>query len=893
METKRTMTEEERQRMGWASEQEKKTAVTQKVDSFLREDSEQIKEEKRIIGERSRWALHFGLTIKPKEVAEESVDLAYTKVFKDKSLSKSQKTKRAASYNEKERRQNLVNAEMFQYHTIRDRAVHMIAEETTESETKQEFLDKHDATKSKYSEATRDVAVYAYLSQQKSLGDLAKKFYKSAASTETEDSAPELLIREMEKLDLSEFEYSTDSEFATGLSLKMAKIRAFSHVEDYLRQVKLGRLRITGAPVDLTALAAKAEVLKSIKTDYESRMKMMESPYYVMLAKKDLDGLSDDELNDLVTDVKNEELKAYVAAYKKNKANKLFKKGEKIIAKEEKIRKTLEKQNQKVDGETDALNDQLKALAKEKDFKFETGHKRAGIMAVYYYEKYGVDGDADVRMLIDKYTPILQDKKLSSSQKKKISQMVDDLKETATMFEHLKAQSASEVKNVKGGAMPSMALFVDQGYRTLAFQSPAFRKLTERLQAERDERARSRYFNYCDTRLRNVLLKIDGAKTKSGLQLNRNNSKDSITAQEVYNNDIEIIRYKKEKGVELSEEEKALLGGTADINEEAVAQKKQDLAATASAKLRVVSDDYLNTDKPFIDIERDWMVLTEARMREYNTENGVYRKDIGGIDRMEHHEKFKKGGAEMQKAAEEDVDNLVYSFLTDKEFSMPDMQVEEPLLTALKGYMMFMMIGENAIMKKTKEKELARSKADVLSKLVPKDAPDTDPNKVELKALRDQADKLKTEETRISAFSLRFRTSVPISLTYLPNVLKLQAFADARQVIMQDEDGTYKEQLLKTLDEKEAALKAELEENKISAYKTTANGVPIEITENQKDMLKKLSVVFDAFTDLRRRKSEAEDEGEGKEDKEIGDEAQAQLEQAMQIVMDYNKLDEA
>ena len=124
-------------------------------------------------------------------------------------------------------------------------------------------------------------------------------------------------------------------------------------------------------------------------------------------------------------------------------------------------------------------------------------------------------------------------------------------------------------------------------------------------------------------------------------------------------------------------------------------------------------------------------------------------------------------------------------------------------------------------------------------------------------------------------------------------MLKLQAFADARQAIGQDEDGVYKVQLLKTLDEKEAALKAELEENKISAYKTTANGVPIEITENQKDVLKKLSVVFDAFTDLRRRKSEAQDEGEGKEDKEIGDEAQAQLEQAMQIVMDYNKLDEA
>ncbi len=884
MESKRFITEEEKQKALWAQTQEGKSAISEKVNSFLTEDSQRIQSEKKIVDDRAKWAMFFGVSIKPKEVAENAIDKAYSKVFRDKSLGKSQKTKRAASFNEKERRQNLVNSEMSQYHTVRDRAVNMIAEDSIAGESQEEFLESKDVKKSKYSEATRDIAVYAYISRQDSIGDMAKKFYKSASSSETEDSAPEYLLREMEKLDLSEFEYESDSEFATDLSLKMAKLRAFSHAEDYLREIKLGRLQIGGEPLDITGLTAKAQMLEAIKTDYENRMLLMESPYYVLLAKKDMDGLSEEGFNDLVDDVKNEELKTYVDAFKKIKANKLFGKGEKVSEKEKKIKTSLEKEGKKPEGEADHMDGLLKEYAKKKGYKFETGHKRAGILAAYYYEKYGEDSATDVRVFINKHTPLLDDKKLSSSQKKKLSQMVADYNETATMLEYIKRQNLSEAKNEKGGAQPSLAVFKDQNFRILASQSPAFRELAEKLQSERDGRAYSRYVSYTDTVLRNVITAPD----KTGLFKDRNDSKNSITEQEVYNNEIELIRYKKEKGIDLSDDEKQLLGNTTEINEDAVAQKKKELEYKAKEKLRVVSSSFLNTDKPFIDIERDWMAATESTMRTYKEQNdGLYRKDVAGIDRMEHHAKYKKGGSGMVKAAESDVENLVQGILIDKQLTIPDLSVEEPLLTALKGYMMFMMIGENAIMKKAKEKDLVKGKLRILSAIVDDKTAEDDPNMVELTALRKDMARLEKEESRIGAFSLRFRISVPISLSYLPNVLKLQSYMEARQVILQEEDGAYKQQLLKTLDEKVASLKEVVEENKISAYKTTSNGVPIEITDNQKTMISNLSGIFDTFTELRRRKAEGEDA------EDLEDEALEQLENAMEKVMDYNKMEEA
>ncbi len=902
METKRTITEEERQRMGWASEQERKDAVKEKVSAFLGEESGKYLNEKKSVEIKAKWALHFGMTLKPKEVMENSIDMAYSKVFTKKSLGKSQKSKRAASFNEKERRQNQVYSEIYQYHNIRDKAVNLIAEDNALSETKQAFMEKNDVTGSKYAEATRDVAVFAYLSQQKSMGDLAKKFYRSAASSETEDNAPELLVREMEKIDLSEFEYKSDSEFATGLSVKISKLRAFSHVKAYLREIKLGRIVLTGGPIDLTALNAKMEMLEAIKTDYESRMAMMESPYYVLLAQKDLDGLSKDKL-DGMANTDNLELKAYVEAFRTNKANKLFKKSEATAEKEEKIKANLEKQKENADVEADALSDELKELAKEKGLKYETGHKRAGLLTMFFADKYELDGATDVHFYIDKYTHILQDAKLSSSQKKKITGLLTDLNEAATMFDHLQRLEDAVRLNEKGGTEPSMALFRDQGFITLAIQSPAFRKVAERFQAQRDGRALTRYRNHTN----NDFTYVISAADKSGLFKNRNDSKNSITRQEVYSNNIELIRYKKEKGIELSGEEKELLGGMEEINEEAVVQKKKELADEAKAKLRVVSDDFLNTDKPFIDVERDWMVLTEKTIIGYRDENGgLYRKDVAGVERMEHHAKFKKGGSGMKNAADADVENLVYGLLMDKQLSFPEMQVEEPLLTALKGYMMFMMIGENAIMRETKKGDLLKSKVKELSEIVskikkeeekkrkkaglPEDAErEKTPQEIELDDLRKELEQQEKRVVRIQAFSFRYKISVPISLAYLPNVLKLQSYADARQIVMQEEDGAYREQLLKTIDEKEAALKKEVEVNKESAYKTTKNGVPIEVTENQKIMIKNLSTSFDVFTELRRKKAE----GDGTDDESIRADALKEMEKAMQTVMDYNKLDEA
>ena len=104
------------------------------------------------------------------------------------------------------------------------------------------------------------------------------------------------MLLELEKLDLDIFNYSSDEEFVKNYSYRMATLRAFSHtltmrvnVRDDERIAKI-----------YPKLSVKDSVIQSIINDYENRITLIRSPYYALMASKDLDKMPSDELEERI-----------------------------------------------------------------------------------------------------------------------------------------------------------------------------------------------------------------------------------------------------------------------------------------------------------------------------------------------------------------------------------------------------------------------------------------------------------------------------------------------------------------------------------------------------------------------------------------------------------------
>ena len=112
------------------------------------------------------------------------------------------------------------------------------------------------------------------------------------------------ILLELDELDLDVFNYTNDEEFVKNYSYRMAALKAFSHAEAMRVKIKDDE-RLKSAYEALikpiyNKLSIKSSIINAIIEDYEMRIKMIRSPYYALLASKDIDSMSIDDLEDRI-----------------------------------------------------------------------------------------------------------------------------------------------------------------------------------------------------------------------------------------------------------------------------------------------------------------------------------------------------------------------------------------------------------------------------------------------------------------------------------------------------------------------------------------------------------------------------------------------------------------
>lgn len=110
--------------------------------------------------------------------------------------------------------------------------------------------------------------------------------------------------------DISEFDYTDDTDFLHKFRDKYKTLCAFSNID------KILSILDNGLPEErLNKLKARAKALGDIREDYENRMQIMQSPYYALLVSTDVSG---DNFKKLEIEMGNNPVfKAYADAVKK------------------------------------------------------------------------------------------------------------------------------------------------------------------------------------------------------------------------------------------------------------------------------------------------------------------------------------------------------------------------------------------------------------------------------------------------------------------------------------------------------------------------------------------------------------------------------------------------
>ncbi len=148
-----------------------------------------------------------------------------------------------------------------------------------------------------------DIAVYRYGFEQQE-GDVSKEREKLIKG-ETKDTEITRLIQEVKDIDLGQFTYKTDEQFTANFAKNYAYLRMLSHAIEYRDDPKY-----MGMDLEDSKLEAKMELIKEILEDYQSRSALIQSPYYTLMAGKDLDKLSDNDIQQRIQNCK-ERVKQY------------------------------------------------------------------------------------------------------------------------------------------------------------------------------------------------------------------------------------------------------------------------------------------------------------------------------------------------------------------------------------------------------------------------------------------------------------------------------------------------------------------------------------------------------------------------------------------------------
>ncbi len=319
---------------------------------------------------------------------------SYGKLNKNKTLSKSQKSKRAKSFDKKQKNMQNLESELFKTEISKENALTNLV--TDARKKSKRSMSRTDAENSDFADLVTDFVSYASLSGKEELKTKAKdNAYNAMAGNEV--GAITLYLRdEIAETDISEFAYKTDEEFTNNLSLKITKLRALTKVEPIFNKLISEGWKANLGEGKALKIRANLKMLKIIREDYENRIRLMKNPNYVLLTENDLESKSIKSLRQINGEKGNEKLAEFCDAYANLKENKLFGKG----MDPEKFKKKIQSETEKEEHtETmtfyKEISKAVKEYAKKNGYKLDNEDDLTGALYAYYGEKYGSIRGAD------------------------------------------------------------------------------------------------------------------------------------------------------------------------------------------------------------------------------------------------------------------------------------------------------------------------------------------------------------------------------------------------------------------------------------------------------------------------------------------------------------------
>ena len=291
-----------------------------------------------------------------------------TTTFKMTSLSSSQKTKRGKKFKEKaEQQANMINL-MNQCNWKRDEAVNSLLNK--ESDT---FLNNVSEDTDEISLQIKDLSFYYEQKGQEDGNTL-----ELIADPTTKIAGYKSVIEEFERLDLSQFEYKDNKSFMKNeedgsFVKRYATLKAFSHAREMIDSIgrsELGEKRYF-------ELRVKASVIRDIMDDYENRAILLQSPYYALLAGKDFDALSKEDLESRINRTEDPLVKLYLERILERRKITSFGKGVKVKDALAKKKKELPEEIKKEDTENLIfINDEYKTTVNLEHIRDEVFTRR-------------------------------------------------------------------------------------------------------------------------------------------------------------------------------------------------------------------------------------------------------------------------------------------------------------------------------------------------------------------------------------------------------------------------------------------------------------------------------------------------------------------------------------
>ena len=133
------------------------------------------------------------------------------------------------------------------------------------------------------------------------------------------------VLKAVEDSDTSEFLDKNDGEFASAYAEKYEKLCRYTSAEFYLKKLeeKDESHSVSSRDCSTTKLRAKLAFYKEMKAQYEDRIKLMSSPYYVLLRKADMKEYMGPDGEAKINAIEDESYREYVRHFVKTQSSPL------------------------------------------------------------------------------------------------------------------------------------------------------------------------------------------------------------------------------------------------------------------------------------------------------------------------------------------------------------------------------------------------------------------------------------------------------------------------------------------------------------------------------------------------------------------------------------------